>query len=119
MSEPLSTAGENRTTSGAPTGEASTAQPAGMNGSSAHHAGSTSEPNRSADAASTANASEQATDAPPHVARAEEMVDRLADRVGQLTSVWGRRIARVAARVKEEAQDVWAEAQSIRRGDQP
>jgi hypothetical protein len=51
--------------------------------------------------------------------RAEEIVDRLAVRVGNFTSVWGRRLLRVTSRIREEAQDIWAEAQSIRRGDQP
>jgi hypothetical protein len=51
-------------------------------------------------------------------ARAEEMVDRWANNISQFTSVWGRRAYRAAARIREEAQDFWAEAQSIRRGDQ-
>jgi hypothetical protein len=51
-------------------------------------------------------------------ARAEEMVDRWANNISAFTSVWGRRIYRAAARVREEAQDFWAEAQSIRKGDQ-
>jgi hypothetical protein len=59
------------------------------------------------------------TTAGPQVARAEEIVDRLAARASELTSVWGRRLMRAAARIREEAEDVWAEAQSIRRGEQP
>jgi hypothetical protein len=51
--------------------------------------------------------------------RAEEIVDRVAERVSQLTSEWGRKLLRLAARAREEAEDIWAEAQSIRRGDQP
>jgi hypothetical protein len=72
-----------------------------------------------------ANSNGQSTSAassssgPSHTERAEEMVDRIAERVGQFTSVWGRKLSRAAARIKEEAQDLWAEAQSIRRGDQP
>lgn len=56
--------------------------------------------------------------ASPQVARAEEIVDRLAERVAHYTSVWGRGLWRIGARVREEAEDVWGEAQSIRRGDQ-
>ena len=52
-------------------------------------------------------------------ARAEEMVDRWSNNVSNFTSVWGRRLYRAAARVREEVQDFWAEAQSIRHGDQP
>ncbi len=51
--------------------------------------------------------------------RAEEVVDRLAERVSQLTSTWGRKVLRWAARAREEAEDIWAEAQSIRRGEHP
>jgi hypothetical protein len=51
--------------------------------------------------------------------RAEEMVDRLAERVSHFTSVWGRKLLRLAARAREEAEDIWAEAQSIRRGETP
>jgi hypothetical protein len=51
--------------------------------------------------------------------RAEEIVDRVAERVSELTSVWGRKLLRLAARAREEAEDIWAEAQVIRRGEQP
>ena len=50
--------------------------------------------------------------------RAEEMVDRMADRVGEFTSYLGRKILQLGARAREEAEDIWAEAQSIRRGRQ-
>jgi hypothetical protein len=56
---------------------------------------------------------------PSRVERAEEMVDHIAERVSDLTSRWGRRVVRVFSRIKEEAEDMWGEAQSIRRGDQP
>jgi len=52
------------------------------------------------------------------VDRAEQMVDRLAEGVAGFTSRWGRRVLWLGTRVKEEAEDLWAEAQSIRRGDQ-
>jgi hypothetical protein len=48
--------------------------------------------------------------------RAEEMVDRIAERVAQFTSVWGRKLLKLGARAREEAEDMWAEAQNIRRG---
>ena len=51
--------------------------------------------------------------------RAEEVIDRVADRVGQFTSYLGRQVLRLGARAREEAEDMWAEAQSIRRGRQP
>jgi hypothetical protein len=51
--------------------------------------------------------------------RAEEMIDRVAERVGEFTSYLGRKILRLGARAREEAEDMWAEAQSIRRGRQP
>jgi hypothetical protein len=43
------------------------------------------------------------------------------ERAEELVEEWGRRIGRwvsyAAARTREEAEDIWAEAQSIRRGD--
>ena len=45
--------------------------------------------------------------------RGEHAEDRLED--------WGRKVGRfiasAAARVREEAEDIWAEAQSVRRGE--
>jgi hypothetical protein len=49
------------------------------------------------------------------VQRAEEMVDHLASRLGHYASAVGRQVLRLAARAREEVQDIWAEAQSIRR----
>jgi hypothetical protein len=66
----------------------------------------------------TSNSPQAPADADAVTARAEEIVDRWANHISQFTSVWGRRAYRAAARVREEAQDFWAEAQSIRRGDQ-
>jgi len=51
--------------------------------------------------------------------RAEEMVDRLAERVGHWTSVVGRKLLWLGARAREEAEDIWAEAQNIRQRRQP
>jgi len=46
--------------------------------------------------------------------RAEEMVERVGGTFGLLTSVAGIRIQRATARMREEAEDMWAEAQSLR-----
>jgi hypothetical protein len=51
--------------------------------------------------------------------RAEEMVDRIGERIGTLATYLGHQILRLGARAREEAEDMWAEAQSIRRGEQP
>jgi len=51
--------------------------------------------------------------------RAEEMVDHLAQKVAHYTSAFGRALLRLGARAREEAEDIWAEAQNIRRGGQP
>jgi len=48
--------------------------------------------------------------------RAEEMVDRIGQRIGHYASVAGTEILRFAARAREEVEDIWAEAQHIRRG---
>ena len=48
--------------------------------------------------------------------RAEQVIDRLGKRVGQWVheaSVWA---LSTAARAREEAEDIWADAQNIRRG---
>ncbi len=54
----------------------------------------------------------------PAVERAEELVDRLGERTGALASLAGLRIRKLAARAREEAEDVWAEAQSVRHRKQ-
>jgi hypothetical protein len=51
--------------------------------------------------------------------RAEEMIDQIASRVAHYTSVFGRALLRLGARAREEAEDIWAEAQNIRHGGQP
>ena len=48
-------------------------------------------------------------------ARAEELVDRMGESMGHLASLAGWRLLRAAAFVREGAEDVWAEAQSVRR----
>ena len=51
----------------------------------------------------------------PATERAEELVDRMGESVGYLASLAGWRLLRAAAFVREGAEDVWAEAQSVRR----
>lgn len=48
--------------------------------------------------------------------RAEAAVDRLGERVGHFVSTAGHNLMRFTARAREEAEDMWAEAQSIRNG---
>jgi hypothetical protein len=52
---------------------------------------------------------------------AEESSDTGAERVDDRVEQWGRRLGRLvagaAARAREEAEDIVAEAQSIRRGE--
>ena len=50
------------------------------------------------------------------VQRAEEMVDRAADRVTAFAARLWRQCRRVTARTREEVEDMWAEAQTLRRG---
>lgn len=52
---------------------------------------------------------------PQTMQRAEEMVDRLADNIGSYARRIGHQFLRLAARAREEAEDIWAEADSIRR----
>jgi hypothetical protein len=79
------------------------------------------EANGTAHAAGPSAASPQAepTAAQPRdrMERAEEIVDRVSSWVGNMTSLWGKRLIRAGSRIREEAEDFWAEAQNIRRGD--
>lgn len=51
----------------------------------------------------------------PTSQRAEEMVDRLAENVGSFFQRLGQQVVRLGARAREEAEDIWAEADSIRQ----
>jgi hypothetical protein len=51
--------------------------------------------------------------------RAEELADQIGERVGHYASVIGHKLMQWAARIREEAEDIWAEAQSIRRKGRP
>jgi hypothetical protein len=57
--------------------------------------------------------------ASPAMQRAEELVDRMGERVAHYAALLGTKIKEWAARLREEAEDIWAEAQSIRRGEHP
>ncbi|HEV2093187.1 MAG TPA: E3 binding domain-containing protein [Rubrobacter sp.] len=52
---------------------------------------------------------------PPATERAEELVDRMGEGIGYFASLTGLRLLKVAALAREEAEDMWAEAQSLRR----
>ncbi len=55
-------------------------------------------------------------DLSPEIQRAEALLDEFGHRAGgQLTNL-ARTLLRTAARAREEAEDIWAEANSIRRG---
>jgi hypothetical protein len=49
--------------------------------------------------------------------RAGTKIDQAALQVALATSYVGKGFLRFAARIREELSDLWAEAQSIRRGD--
>ena len=51
------------------------------------------------------------------IRRAEELVDRMAERVGNAAGWLGHGLLRLAARAREEAEDTWAEARSLSRGE--
>lgn len=46
--------------------------------------------------------------------RAEEMVDRVGEQIGHYVSIFGHNVLKWVARAREEAEDIWAEAQAIR-----
>jgi hypothetical protein len=45
--------------------------------------------------------------------RAEELVTGMGQRLGHFASLAGLQILKATARVREEAEDIWAEAQNI------
>ncbi len=47
--------------------------------------------------------------------RAEELADRLGEQVGQYVSALGHSVLKWVARAREEAEDIWAEAEAIRQ----
>jgi hypothetical protein len=47
--------------------------------------------------------------------RAEDLVDRLGQRLGHFTALAGFQIQKATARMREEVEDMWAEAQNIRQ----
>jgi hypothetical protein len=56
----------------------------------------------------------------PAMERAEELADRIASKIGHYASVVGYTLLRWASRAREEAEDIWAEAQNLRhRWQQP
>lgn len=50
----------------------------------------------------------------PATRKAEEKLDELAHRLGSLTATLKFNVQRTASRAREDAEDIWAEAQSIR-----
>ena len=80
----------------------------GAESTAAPHADANGTSEQQASASSADEAREQA------MRRAEEMVDRLGEQVGHYVSVFGHSILKWAARAREEAEDIWAEAQAIR-----
>ncbi len=51
----------------------------------------------------------------PAMERSEELVDSVAQRLSHYASLVGFQIQRATARTREEAEDMWAEAQNIRQ----
>lgn len=64
----------------------------------------------------------QATDGQverPATERAEEMLDRVGEQLGRWTAQATTQARRFAARAREEAEDIWAEAQSKSHHESP
>jgi hypothetical protein len=47
--------------------------------------------------------------------RSEELVDRMVQRLSSFASLAGLQAQKAASRIREEAEDIWAEAQNIRQ----
>lgn len=61
------------------------------------------------------NETEDGQSTPGELERAGEVVDRLSKRIGEWVNVATMQAVVAYARVREEAEDIWAEAQNIRR----
>jgi hypothetical protein len=61
------------------------------------------------------NETEDTQSTPAQLERAGEVVDRLSKRIGEWANVATMQAVVAYARVREGAEDIWAEAQSIRR----
>jgi hypothetical protein len=55
----------------------------------------------------------------PATERAGELLDRAGEQVGRFAAVAGHEMRRFIARAREEAEDIWAEAQNKRQGGGP
>ena len=51
--------------------------------------------------------------------KAEELVDRMGERISYFSILASHSVTKAAAYIREEAEDVWVEAQSIRRNVHP
>ncbi len=51
----------------------------------------------------------------PATEKAEELVNRMGQRINRLSNLVSQNVIKATAYVREEAEDVWVEAQSIRR----
>ena len=58
------------------------------------------------------NGSQDEPSSPPDYARAEEMVDQMGQAIGVYATRLGRRLLKGFALAREEAEDIWAEAQA-------
>jgi hypothetical protein len=70
--------------------------------------GKSSQPARAREEEAAQPETEKAT------AKAEELVEGMAQRLGLFAALAGLQIQKTTARVREEAEDIWAEAQNIR-----
>ncbi len=80
----------------------------GSNASAANTATSNGVPEHQTNGSESCDAQSQA------MKRAEELVDRWGEQVGQYATSFGHGVLKWVARAREEAEDIWAEAQSIR-----
>jgi hypothetical protein len=69
------------------------------------------------DATGAQGSSTNESQEPSSLDRVEELMDQLGKKVGSFTSMLGQHLFRLAAHAREAAEDCWAEAQSIRRGE--
>ena len=85
----------------------------------AHSGGETQEGNGAVGTVQEVKVSGSAPSKEPVMQRAEELADRLGERISHYASLLGFKFLQFVARAREEAEDIWAEAQNIRSSRQP
>ena len=71
----------------------------------------------SSDTSAQTNGSSPLNQAALPTERADEMLTQTGERIGRWLAAASREVRKAAALAREEAEDIWAEAQAVRKGE--